>query len=272
MRGLELLACSLDYIEKHLNRSLKTEDVAAICYCSKSTLEKLYHYVYHTSVHRYVTCRKMMAAARLLAENPEASILTVALEYGYGSHEAFTRAFKDVWNCTPSAFRSREKFTEVYPRFSDPLQDPLQKGDIYLMQKRDISQLYELFQERKDCYFVCCDIESLTAINQVSQKAGDLAILEAIQRMNNAAGEEDFVFRIGGDEFCILTDSSSEEYALDLADAIRRHNAETYSFEGRQFPLSLHITVTKSEGSRLQYGELFTSLYMAIEAIRHARG
>ncbi len=269
MQRLELLACSLDFIERHMNETVRAEDIAAACYCSKSTLEKLFHYVYHTSVHRYITCRKMMAAARLLAEAPDASILSVALEYGYGSHEAFTRAFKDVWNCTPSAFRSREKFTEIYPRFvnplQDPLQDPSQKGDICFMQKRDISQLYELIQKRKNCYFVCCDIESLMVINQMSRKAGDLAILETIRRMDEAAGEEDIVFRIGGDEFCLLTNSPQEEYAGNLAEAIRSHNTETFLFEGRQFPLSLHITVTRFEGNSLRYGDLFSSLYTALQ-------
>jgi len=77
----------------------------------------------------------------------------------------------------------------------------------------DISELYDLFQERKDCYFVCCDIKWMIQINEVSRKAGDLSILETLHRMNEAAGEDDVVFRIGGDEFCMLTCSTEKEYA-----------------------------------------------------------
>lgn len=29
----------------------------------------------------------------------------IALQYGYGSNEAFTRAFHQIWNCSPSQFR-----------------------------------------------------------------------------------------------------------------------------------------------------------------------
>ena len=39
---------------------------------------------------------------------------------------------------------------------------------------------------------------------------GDMAILETMQRMCDAAGEEDIVFRIGADEFVMLTDSKEQ--------------------------------------------------------------
>lgn len=77
----------------------------------------------------------------------------------------------------------------------------------------DISELYDLFVSRRDCFFVCCDIKSLIPINEISYKAGDMAILETMQRMCDAAGEEDIVFRIGADEFVMLTDSKDEKYA-----------------------------------------------------------
>ena len=42
---------------------------------------------------RYMRGRRLSEAARVLA-NGGADILTVALDFGYGSHEAFTRAFR----------------------------------------------------------------------------------------------------------------------------------------------------------------------------------
>lgn len=128
----------------------------------------------------------------------------------------------------------------------------------------DISQLYELFCERKDCYFICCDINSLVPINNISHKAGDLAILETVRRMEAAAGEDDIVFRIGGDEFCVLTSSTSQEYAELLANSIRSHNKETFDYEGKQIPLSLYVAVTKMKGPQVKYNDLFTELHLAI--------
>ena len=93
MSKLELLATALEYVEQHLQEDLHTEDVAAACFCSKSTLEKLFRQINHISVRDYMTRRRMTKAARTLVEHPEMGILEVAVAYGYSSNEAFTRAF-----------------------------------------------------------------------------------------------------------------------------------------------------------------------------------
>lgn len=195
MENLDLLAKALEYMENHLREELRTEDVAYACFCSKSTLEKLFRYVNHLSVREYLIRRRMTLAARELWKNPDLGIMDVALEYGYSSHEAFARAFKQIWNCNPSEFRNA-RFTELFPR----LRVPAEEGEEYMMCRRqvDISELFDLFQERKDCYFVCCDIKNMMSYNEISRKAGDLAILEQIRRMMEASGEEDVIFRIGG--------------------------------------------------------------------------
>ena len=129
----------------------------------------------------------------------------------------------------------------------------------------DISELYELFAERKNCYFVCCDIKSLIPINEISFKAGDLSILESLNRMNNAAGQDDVVFRIGGDEFCMLTASEDAAYAEKIAEEIRSHNKETFDYEGMAIPLSLYVTTTKIDSSHnLKYDQLFATLHETI--------
>ena len=116
MKNIDLLMGSLEYIEAHLNEDMKTADIAEACHCSKSTLEKLFQNVNRISVHGYIVRRRMMLAARRIATEPDESILNVAVEYGYSSHEAFTRAFKEVWNCNPSEFRGRTRYSEIFPR------------------------------------------------------------------------------------------------------------------------------------------------------------
>lgn len=263
MRRVELLLTSLEYIEGHLRDDIKTEDVAAACFCSKSTLEKMFRCVNCISVHDYIVRRRMMQAARLLAGSPERTILDIALEYGYSTHESFARAFRQVWNCKPSEFRKMKY--ELYPR----LRIPTENGGQDNMGNRhvDISELYDLFQERKDCYFVCCDIKEMIRINEISHKTGDLAIIEAMDRMSAVAGEGDVVFRIGGDEFCILTDSREEAYAENIAEAIRARNGETFSGGDGEVALSLHTTAVRLEQKRVCYDELYAGLH---EAMREA--
>lgn len=261
MQNIELLAASLEYMEKHLGRNLRTEDVASACFCSKSTLEKLFRCVYGISVHDYIVRRRMMLAARELSKRPRRSILDIALQYGYSTHESFARAFEQVWNCKPSEFR-KAKYTELFPRFRAPWKE----GDEYIMQRRhvDIGELYDLFQERKGCWFVSSDIKHMVSINDISRKAGDLAILEQMRRLTTCSGEEDMVFRIGGDEFCILTASTDRSYAEQLAAKIRGMNGCCFDYEGQAIPLSLYADVTEVP-SGARYEELFSKLHTSIK-------
>lgn len=129
----------------------------------------------------------------------------------------------------------------------------------------DISELYDLFCERKNCYFVCCDIKHLVPINAISHKAGDLAILEEMSRMNSVAGPEDLVFRIGGDEFTLLTNSEELQYAEALCEKLRSYNGQPILYEDQEIPLFLHIGIVKLEKQFIKYNELFTQLHSAIQ-------
>src|SRR6201993_1561952 len=68
------------------------------------------------SLMRYVRGRRLTEAARSLAAG-EPDILKVALEAGYGSHEAFTRAFREQFQVTPEDFRSARSLSRNYSKF-----------------------------------------------------------------------------------------------------------------------------------------------------------
>ncbi len=263
MDKLTLLADALTYMENNLQEDIKTEDIAKACFCSKSTLEKLFQDINHISVHDYIMRRRMMKGARMLFDNPQASILDVALCVGYNSHEAFTRSFKQVWNCKPSQFRKQARYTELFPRLCLPLEE----WEDYMKTRRqyDISELYDLLTARRNCYFVCCDIKSLIPINEISHKAGDLAILESLNRMNMVAGDNDVVFRIGGDEFVLLTDSEDITYANAVKEKILAENGKAIVFEGQEIPLHLYVVPTKLESRITKYSDLFYKLHEAIQ-------
>ena len=263
MGKIELLGDALTYMENHLEQEITTQDIARSCYCSRSTLEKLFRYANHMSVHDYLVRRRMMKAARLLHENPKQNILDIAMLCGYASNESFTRAFKQVWNCKPSEFRRQPRYSELFPRL---LPGPLENGDTYMKERRrvDISELYDLFSTRKNCFFVCCDIKNLHPVNEISRKAGDMAILETLRRLGDAAGPQDVFFRIGGDEFALLTDREERDYAEQIARKLLSENGTDFEYEGRNFPLSLHVSIMKPEKKTIKYDELVTGLHTAI--------
>lgn len=82
--------------------------------------------------------------------------------------------------------------------------------------------------------------------------------------MEEVAGEDDVIFRIGGDEFVLLTNSKDKSYASNVAQKILERNGETFKFGEMDIPLSVYVGVTRFNGKSLKYDELFTSLHNTI--------
>lgn len=260
MENVELLIQALEYIENNLTESVKTEDIAASLYVSKSTIEKLFRYFNNISIRDYIIRRRMSLAALELSENPDCSILDMGIKYGYGSNEAFSRAFESVWHMSPSDFRKNPSRYELFPGYKLD-REIMENNEMKDRKKMDISNLYDCIKERWDCYLVLGDIKCLIPINEISHKAGDLAIITALSRMEEAAGENDIVFRVGGDEFVILTDSPDKAYAEGIRNEILSHNDEPIEWEGQKIPLALYSKCIKFDEIRpLRYSELFTKI------------
>jgi AraC family transcriptional regulator len=93
-------------IERNSTDPLTLDGIAAACGVSRSHLAHAFGTATGMSVMHYVRARRLSAAARALAAGAS-DILSVALEAGYGSHEAFTRAFRERFRQTPESVRDR---------------------------------------------------------------------------------------------------------------------------------------------------------------------
>ena len=260
MENIQLLIEAMEYIEDNLSQPLKTDTIADHLHCSKSTIEKLFRYINNISIRDYIIRRRMSKASKEIVHNPEKSLLNIGLDYGYSSNEAFSRAFYSVWQVSPSEFRKNPSEFELFPGYKLDW-ELMEEKTMTDRKKIDISKLYDCIKERKGCYLVLGDIKSLIPINEISHKAGDLAIITAMKRMEQASGDEDIVFRIGGDEFVILTNSKDEDYARSICEKIISHNEEVISWNGQEIPLSLYVKLVRYEGgTALRYSEFFTML------------
>lgn len=94
----------LDWVELNIENRPALERMAAYVgysefYCSV----KFREYV-GVPFQEYIRRRKLsLAAAKLL--DSEERILDIALQYGFSSHEAFTRAFKKAYGYSPCQYR-----------------------------------------------------------------------------------------------------------------------------------------------------------------------
>src|SRR5947209_12813965 len=96
---------ALWYIESHLAEALTLDEISAIGGVSRFHMVRAFAAATGFSVMRYVRARRLSNAARALASGAP-DILSLALDADYGSHEAFTRAFRDHFGLTPEAVPS----------------------------------------------------------------------------------------------------------------------------------------------------------------------
>ena len=96
---------ALWYIESHLAKALTLDEISAIAGVSRFHLVRAFAAATGFSVMRYVRARRLTEAARALAAGAP-DILSLALDADYGSHEAFTRAFRDHFGVTPEMVRA----------------------------------------------------------------------------------------------------------------------------------------------------------------------
>jgi AraC family transcriptional regulator len=109
---------ALWYIEGHLARELTLDEIAAIGGVSRFHMVRSFAAATGSSVMRYVRARRLTEAARALASGAP-DILALALEADYGSHEAFTRAFRDHFGVTPEAVRGAKRLDHL--RLQEPI-------------------------------------------------------------------------------------------------------------------------------------------------------
>ena len=103
---------ALWYIESRSNASVCLDDIAAHAGMSKYYLLRAFAAATGLSIMRYVRGRRLSEAARRLAAGAE-DILSVAIDSGYGSHEAFTRAFRDQFGVTPETVRKERRLDSL---------------------------------------------------------------------------------------------------------------------------------------------------------------
>jgi AraC family transcriptional regulator len=118
---------ALWYIESHFGGPIRLEDVASAVGLSRFQLSRLFTFVLGQTFTDYLRGRRLTEAARVLV-NGAPDILSVALEAGYNSHEAFSRAFRAQFGATPEQVRARRNLVNLnlLEAIKMPTQDTLE--------------------------------------------------------------------------------------------------------------------------------------------------
>ena len=118
----------IDFIGKHLDEELELDELCRIACFSKYHFHRLFTAYTGLPLMGYIKWLRLKRAAHQLIVHKEETIINIALDAGFESHESFSRAFKQVCGQSPSEFRLKSSWhTWEVPPYS------LHKGDIKMI-------------------------------------------------------------------------------------------------------------------------------------------
>ncbi|WP_341717039.1 AraC family transcriptional regulator [Micromonospora sp. FIMYZ51] len=137
---LERLNQAMEHLEQHLDRPVEATELARIAVTSEYHFRRLFAALAGIPLSEYVRRRRLtVAGAEVLAG--ERTLLDIAVRWGYGSAEAFARAFKAVHGVGPGEARRTGAALRAQPRLSFRLTVEGSNSMRYRIVRKDAFQL-----------------------------------------------------------------------------------------------------------------------------------
>jgi AraC family transcriptional regulator len=121
------VAKALWYIENNFAGDITLDEIAAVAGVSRYHISRAFGEAIGRPITLYVRGRRLSEAAKVLVSGAT-DILTVALESGYGSHEAFTRAFREQFGQTPESVRAQRHLDTIELVEAHAMNQPILKN------------------------------------------------------------------------------------------------------------------------------------------------
>lgn len=121
----------LEHIDRHLDQPLELDTLAAVANFSAFHFHRLFSAWMGETLGEYLRRRRLEVAAMRLVTQPSTQVLPVALAVGFGSAEAFSRAFKTRFGTSPTAWRARERAQRNADQANSNLNQEVIDGDGY---------------------------------------------------------------------------------------------------------------------------------------------
>ncbi|MFT5254602.1 MAG: AraC family transcriptional regulator [Flavobacteriales bacterium] len=111
----------LEYLDKQFKEEVNIEKVEAISHYSYRNINRIFEALHHETIGKYVKRIRLEKAAEFLKFS-DSTISDIAFEVGFSDVAAFSKAFKNKFNCAPSVFRNstdvmrnitRQTFSEI---------------------------------------------------------------------------------------------------------------------------------------------------------------
>ena len=109
---------ALQYIHHHLDEALDVVQLARIANFAPSHFNVVFRGIVGESVYQHVRRLRLERAGWFL-RHTGAPVKEVSLASGFDSHEAFTRAFRSAFGCSPRTFARRQTAAPMLPAPTD---------------------------------------------------------------------------------------------------------------------------------------------------------
>lgn len=157
----------INYIEDNLTEDISVADAASRSGISSWQFQKLFRKATGDSLGNYIRHRRLSSAAEDLLKK-ESKIIDIAVQYQFGSQEAFSRAFKKYFNQTPAKFKlSHEHYLRknkpvITEQLLSHLNDQIDRTPVIqsLPERKIVGRghaLYQVFSQDQDFFEILKD-------------------------------------------------------------------------------------------------------------------
>ena len=102
--SVQIVTAAKEFILSHYQENISLSDVADHCGVSNSYLSDLFHKKLNEPYTKFILRIRMEQAVRLLRQNPDIRIYTIAEQTGFVSVKHFNTVFKKYYGVTPTGY------------------------------------------------------------------------------------------------------------------------------------------------------------------------
>lgn len=95
---------SIEYIQNNINKDLTVDECSKVALLAKPYYSKMFTFYIGETPMGYIQKQRLLNSAKYLFGSEK--VVDIALNSGYQSHEAFTRAFKREFGMSPMEYRN----------------------------------------------------------------------------------------------------------------------------------------------------------------------
>lgn len=117
MNWLDNMNRAMDYIERSLAEEIDWKTVSRLAMCSEYHFSRMFSFLAGVSLSEHIRRRRLTLAAQELTRG-SVKVIDLAVKYGYGSADAFARAFQSLHGITPSEARGGGRMLKAYSRLT----------------------------------------------------------------------------------------------------------------------------------------------------------